>query len=187
MSLESERQWFSGLVSEYQGRLWSVAFSLCRNEQEAAEVLQEGLLSAWKARESLRDGERVLGWLCRIVANHARMRLRSRRRRPTLSIEDLPGKYDEMGHMIDPILPWSKLPDSELDRRRLVERLLGAAEGLPEGYREVWVLADVEGLGMLEIAEILEISVANVKTRLHRARLVLRAELSGVMEVAYDL
>jgi RNA polymerase sigma-70 factor (ECF subfamily) len=105
------------------------------------------------------------------------MRLRSRKRKPTVALEEVGLQFDETGHMVGELPPWKKLPDSLLERKELVKMLLEAAEGLPEGYREVWVLVDQEELAMQEVGEILGLSVGNVKTRLHRARMMLREVL----------
>jgi len=173
---------FAQLVRLHERRLWSIGYAMTRNPEDARDVLQETLTLAFRSRGGLQDDTRLEAWLCRIATNCARMLLRTRRRKPTVSIEGVEGTFDASGHRIEDLRPWSVDPGDAVDRRRLADRLAAASEELPEPYREVWVLADVEQLSMAEVAEVLELTIPNVKTRLHRARLALRKRLADEFE-----
>lgn len=174
-----DRGALAALLARHERRLWSVALGLCGRPEEAAEVVQEAALTALTKLHTLERPERAGAWLLRAALNHARMRLRRRRRSPELAVEELPEQFVADGHFAAPVAPGPILPDREVDRRRLAAALAEAETLLPPAHREVWRLADVEGLSMQEIAEVLEIGVPNVKTRLHRARLALRERLAG--------
>lgn len=93
-------------------------------------------------------------------------------------LDDVEGQFDAEGHRLGVVPPWPVSLEDEVDRRRLALRIAEHAQYLPETYREVWTLADVEQMSMEEVAQVLEITVANVKSRLHRARLALRQRLA---------
>lgn len=173
-----DRAALAALLARHERRLWSVTLGLIGRPEEAAEVVQEVALTALTKLHTLQRPDRAGAWLLRAALNHARMRLRRRRRSPELAVEELPERFEEDGHFAAPVTPGPVLPDREVDRRRLIEALREAETMLPAGHREVWRLADVEGMAMQEIADVLEISVPNVKTRLHRARLALRDRLA---------
>ncbi len=151
---------------------------MTRNQEDARDILQETLLLAWRSLGTLQDDTRLEAWLCRIATNSARMMLRSRRRKPVVSVDDVEGSFDAVGHRLEVTRPWPVNADDALVRSRLSARIGEVAVELPVEYREVWVLADVEQMSMQEVADVLELTVPNVKTRLHRARLALRKRLA---------
>lgn len=169
---------FAELVHAEQNRLFRIALAMTRNQEDARDILQTALMQAWRSIDSLQDDARLGGWLCRITTNAALMHLRGRRRRPELSVEDAEETFDTMGHRTHPVAPVTPTPEDQVTRARLAARIAELGAALPEGYREVWVLADVEHLSMEEIGETLGLAVPNVKTRLHRARLTLRKALA---------
>ncbi len=169
---------FLAVVSACEARVYRIGLSFTRNPEDAADILQETVLTAYQSLTTLQDDQRVEPWMCRIATNHALMLLRARRRRPEVSMEDVEGRFDEDGHRIGVILAWPASVEDELERRRLAARIPELAECLPETYRAIWTLGDVEQLTMEEIAAILDITVPNVKSRLHRARLALRKLLA---------
>lgn len=169
---------FLAVVGACEARIYRIGLSLTRDPHDAADILQDTMLSAFREIARLQDVGRVEAWLCRIATNHGRMLLRARRRHPEVSMADVEGHFDAEGHRLEVIPPWPVSVDDELERRRLAARVAVLAERLPETYRVIWTLGDVEQLSMEEIAEILELTVPNVKTRLHRARLALRGLLA---------
>lgn len=172
-----DRLAFAEAIRAHERRLYNIGFAMTRNPEDARDILQDTLLSAWRAVASLQDDTRLEAWLCRIATNCARMLLRSRRRKPVVSVEDVEGGFDATGHRLERTLPWNVHPEDQIDRTRLTTRLAELSLELPDEYREVWVLADVEQMSMQEVAEVLELTVPNVKSRLHRARLALRKRL----------
>jgi RNA polymerase sigma-70 factor (ECF subfamily) len=175
---------FEQLIDRHDERLYRVAMRLLRNENDAREVLQDALLSAWQNLDSFAGRAQFGSWIYRVTVNAALMLLRTRRRRPTVSVEDLaPGVLDEaIGASHDAGSDWSKRPDEQLQSGELKQHIEMALDHLPEILRLVFVLRDVEGMSTEETAEILDITIPTVKTRLHRARLALREAISRYFE-----
>jgi RNA polymerase sigma-70 factor (ECF subfamily) len=168
---------FEACVRAYSGRLLLVARRMLSHEEDARDAVQDAFLSAFKGIGRFK-GESQLGtWLHRIVVNAALSRLRRRQRNPEKSIESLLPHFGEGEHQIDPPVPWKTTPEIPLqcqETRDLVRRYI---EELPETYRIVLLLRDIDGFATEETAQILETSTAVVKTRLHRARQALRSLL----------
>jgi RNA polymerase sigma-70 factor (ECF subfamily) len=177
-AVAGDRAAFAAMVMGCHGRLFGIAMAFSRNEADSLDILQDALVDAWRALPTLVEVDRAEAWLARIVVNRARMFLRTRRRRPTADLDVHAATFDAEGHRNEDLRPWPVGADDLLHRRRMAERAAAIAEELPEIYREVWVLADVEQLSMAEVAEALGLTVPNVKTRLHRARLFLRDRLA---------
>jgi RNA polymerase sigma-70 factor (ECF subfamily) len=176
---------FEELVARHEERLYRMAMRLLRNENDAREVLQEGLLSAWQNLGGFAGRAQFGSWIYRVVANAALMLLRSRRRHPSISVEDLPDAALDAAAAAGDMEAggdWSRRPDEQLQSSELKRHIQAAADGLPEILRLVFVLRDVEGLSTEETAELLGITVPTVKTRLHRARLALRAAITDYFE-----
>lgn len=180
-----EDEAFEVLVKTYGARLLSVARRLLRDEDAARDALQDGFLAAFRSFRSFKAESRLSTWLHRIVVNAALMKLRSRRRKPEESLEPLLPTFAEDGHHAQPIEPWRASPDPELqaERSELRTLLRDRIDRLPESYRAVLVLRDLEELDTAEVAELLSITEAAVKIRLHRARQALRALLAPHLSV----
>jgi RNA polymerase sigma-70 factor (ECF subfamily) len=166
---------FETLVQRHQDRIYGLALRMTRSEADAAEIAQDTFLSAYQHLGEFR-GEAAFGsWVHRIAANRALMRLRHRR-----VVEQAEGElqgpdFTERGSLAEyPQSDWSRRADEKVLDRELGEMIQRASDQLPEGYREVFLLKDMEGLSYEEIAEMMQISVPAVKSRLHRARLALR-------------
>ncbi|MDX1649128.1 MAG: sigma-70 family RNA polymerase sigma factor [Myxococcota bacterium] len=167
---------YEQLVRRHAPRMLAVARRLLRSPDDAEDAVQEAFLSAFRALDRF-EGEARLGtWLHRITVNAALMKLRSRRRKPETSLEELQPRFLEDGH--HEVLPrrW-KDADRVLASRQLRERVREAIDGLPETYRNVLLLRDIEEMDTAETAAALGISENAVKTRLHRARVALREVL----------
>jgi RNA polymerase sigma-70 factor (ECF subfamily) len=164
---------FRDLVHLLGPRVWRIAIGMLRHEQDAREVVQETFLNVHRHLDRFRGDAPLGAWVGRIAKNAALMRLRTRRRKPETPLDDPdggPGR--ELAHP-------GPGAHSAVEAAQLGERIRAAIERLPDRYREVLLLADDQELSMLEIAQALEISVPNVKTRLHRARLAVRAALEA--------
>ncbi len=159
-------------------RMLAVARRLLNREEDARDALQDALISAFRNIDRFEGGARLSTWLHRIVVNTALMKLRSRGRRPEVAIEDLLPTFLEDGHAEHPAEPWTprSAEDSVASAQELalLHRCIGQ---LPEAYRVVLTLRDIEGLDTDETATLLEITPGTVKIRLHRARQALRALL----------
>lgn len=166
---------FETLVREHAGRLLPVAKRLLKNDDDAADALQDAFVSAFKAIGRFETRARLSTWLHRIVVNSALMKLRSKRRRPETSIESLLPRFKEDGHHFDPPAPWRTT--TEVERAELREIVRAAIDRLPDSYRTVLLLRDIEQLDTEETAAVLGVTPNAVKIRLHRARLALRGLL----------
>jgi RNA polymerase sigma-70 factor (ECF subfamily) len=178
---------FEELVTRYEDKVYRLAFRIMRNETEAKEVVQDTFLSVWRKLDGFKGDAQFSSWLYRVTANAALMRLRSLRRHPEISTDELdPGVLDGVitayGSIGSPGENWSKRPDEELQSDELRRHIQSAVDGLPDIYRTVFLVRDVDGLSTEETAEALGVSVATVKTRLHRARIALRDAIRGYFE-----
>ena len=165
---------FEELVRAYGGRLLAVARRFLRNEEDARDAVQDAFLSAFRSIEGFEGTARLSTWLHRIVVNASLMKIRTRTRKPEVLIEDLLPGFLEDGHLALPTVEWQTQSDDPIVQRELRELVLKSIHELPEGYRNVLLLRDIEELDTRETAELMEISEGAVKTRLHRARLALR-------------
>ncbi len=166
------------LVRHHGGRMLAVAQRLCRNADEARDVVQEAFLSAFRSIHSFRRGARLGTWLHRITVNAALMQIRRAASRPEVQIDELLPFFDAAGCHVRP-LP-ARPPKAERrvlqhETRRIVRACI---DRLPETYRVVILLRDIEELNTREVAELLEVTPNAVKIRLHRARLALARLLS---------
>jgi RNA polymerase sigma-70 factor (ECF subfamily) len=168
---------FEACVRAYSGRLLAIARRLLTNEEDARDAVQDTFLSAFKGIGRFEGLSRLGTWLHRIVVNAALSRLRSRQRRPEMSIEDLLPHFGEGEHQVDPPAPWRATSVAILQQQELRETVQGCISRLPETYRIVLLLRDIEGLSTEETAQMLETTIGVVKTRLHRARQALRSLL----------
>lgn len=168
---------FETLVRQYGGRMLAVARRMLGNEEDAQDALQEAFLSAFKAVAQFERQSRLATWLHRIVANAALMKLRTQRRRPESLIDDLLPKFLADGHQADPAVDWQAEADVALMKSESRALVRQSIQQLPEIYRTVLVLRDIEEFDTEATAQLLDITVAVVKTRLHRARLALRTLL----------
>ena len=158
------------LVRTFGGRLLAVARRMTRNEEDARDVLQSAYLSAFRGLRTFEGACQLSTWLHRIVVNAALMRMRSRRRKPEESIEALLPAYQEDGHHVEQFSDWATPADRLIERAETRARVRACIEALPDTYREVLVLRDIEELSTQDVANQLSITPTAVKVRLHRAR-----------------
>jgi RNA polymerase sigma-70 factor (ECF subfamily) len=168
---------FEALVSRHQQRVFAMTARMLRSDDDAAEVVQEAFLAAYKHLPEFR-GESAFGsWVYRIAANYALMRLRHRK--VTAQVEEPEGSptFNERGSLVDEVADWSRDAEEQTLDAELRHAIDDASARLPEEYRQVFLLRDVEGLSYDEIARAVGDSVPAIKSRLHRARLALRAAI----------
>lgn len=186
---ERDADAFEILVTRHQNQIYRLALRMMGNEHEAEEVLQEAFLHAWEKLPGFRGEAAFSSWLYRIASNSALMRLRRRRRSPEFTSEDpvqtalmSPDFSPDGGWSEPPRSDWSMRADAALENKQLGDAITAAVESLPEHYRVIFLLKDVDGLSNAEIANSLDLSVEAVKSRLHRARLALREKLTGFFD-----
>lgn len=164
---------FAVLVRKHGGALLSTTRRLLRSEEDARDAVQDALLSAFRNIESFQGEARLSTWLQRIAINAALMKLRSRQRKPEQSIEELLPTFADDGHTTHAAAEWRSAEDT-LVRRQLLESVQRCIDQLPESYRTVLILRDIEELDAEPAAQLLGMTTGALKVRLHRARLALR-------------
>lgn len=168
---------FETLVRRYGGRMLSVAKRFLSNESDAQDAVQEAFLNAFKSLANF-DGRSELGtWLHRIVVNACLMKLRTKKRHPEQSIDELLPTYKADGHQAAPCQRWSAPPSVEMERVETQRLIREHINQLPETYRTVLLLRDIEEFDTEAVAQMLELNPGAVKVRLHRARQALRTLL----------
>jgi len=168
---------YERLVRTYGGRLLTVARRFLPSEDDARDALQDAFLSAFRAIGNFQEGARVSTWLHRIVINAALMKLRSRRRKPEEIIDELLPTFSEDGHRENAGPAWKETAESVLQQQETRALVRACIDRLPESYRTVLLLRDIEELDTEETARLLDVSPNAVKIRLHRARQALRTLL----------
>jgi len=167
---------FETLVNKYDRQIFRIAQHITQNREDAQDVVQDAFLKAYEKLEQFQGNSKFYTWLVRIAVNESLMRLRKRRTGKMVSIdEDI---ETEEGSVPRDLADWSPNPEQNYGQAELAEILRKTIQGLPHGFRIVFVLRDVDGLSTEETAETLGLSVPAVKSRLLRARLQLRERLS---------
>jgi RNA polymerase sigma-70 factor, ECF subfamily len=161
---------FEELVRTYGGRLLSVARRFVRNEADAQDIVQAAYLSAFRSLRQFEGGCQLSTWLHRIVVNTALMKLRTRRRKPEESIEPLLPSFQDDGHHVEQFSEWDAPADILLEREQTRATVRACIQQLPDNYRHVLLLRDIEELPTQDVAQMLKMTPTAVKVRLHRAR-----------------
>jgi len=168
-SRAGDREAFEQLVVLHADRLYAVMMRLTDSREDAEEAVQEAFLRAWRAIGRFRGRSSFFTWLYRIAVNESKRLADRRRTRPrTVSLEAQP---------VEEAPDWSRAPEQEQQGQELAGVLEAAIRALPLMYREPVVLRDIEGLSTREAADALELSEAALRSRLHRARLVVRRRI----------
>lgn len=172
---------FEEVVRANWPRLMAVARRFLPVEEDAQDAVQDAFLSAFRGIDAFKEDARLGTWLHRIVVNAALMKIRSRRNKSERSIEDMLPKFKQDGHLAGPSSDWVLSIDDAAGQRETQEVVRQGIDRLPDMYRNVLMLRDIEERSTEESAQLLGISNAAVKTRLHRARLALRNLLDPIM------
>src|SRR5881394_2465668 len=167
---------FEELVKRYDRNVFRIAQHITQNREDAEDVVQDAFLKAYSNLEQFQGQSKFYTWLVRIAVNEALMKLRRRRPERTVSLdEEVKTEEDSLPREV---ADWSPNPEQQYNQEELREILSKTIQGLPPGFRTVFVLRDVEGLSTEETADALDLSIPAVKSRLLRARLQLRERLS---------
>ncbi len=169
-------QAFEKLVKQYDRQVFRIAQHITQNREDAEDVVQDAFLKAYEKLNQFQGNSKFYTWLVRIAVNESLMRLRKRRTGRLVSIDE--DVETEDGSMPRELADWGPSPEQQYGQSELAEILKKTVNGLPPGFRVVFVLRDVEGLSTEETAETLGLSVPAVKSRLLRARLQLRERLN---------
>jgi len=174
---EGDAAAYETLVRTHGSRLLSVARRFLRNEEDARDAVQEAFISAFKAIDRFESHSRLSTWLHRIVMNAALMKLRTRRRSQEEAIDDLLPQFDELNHHVKEPTEWGEACDTAVMRTETRQTVRECIDRLPETYRTVLMMRDIEELDTEETARVLGITENAAKIRLHRARQALRTLL----------
>ena len=173
---------FEQLANLYQKKIYTLSFNLTRNAIDSQDVTQEVLLTLFKKGHTFQGKSAFSSWVYRITLNASYMKLRTRKKEPNLSIEDLLPSLNGAGFQQEKLQDWSENTEASFfdkETRRVIQK---AVDLLPDKEKVVFLLRDVEGLTTEKVSEILEITVPAIKSRLHRARLFLRKKLASYFE-----
>ena len=173
---------FEQLANLYQKKIYTLSFNLTRNAIDSQDVTQEVLLTLFKKGHTFQGKSAFSSWVYRITLNASYMKLRTRKKEPNLSIEDLLPSLNGAGFQQGKLQDWSENTEASFfdkETRRVIQK---AVDLLPDKEKVVFLLRDVEGLTTEKVSEILEITVPAIKSRLHRARLFLRKKLGSYFE-----
>lgn len=170
---------FPELVKRYEQKLYNFGRRMCRDESDAEDLVQDTFLNVYRYLKDFRYETKFKNWLYRVAANTA---LKKRRRsrfglEPTLPLEEL-AEHEEAAAPVE-VPEWARMPLEQVLNEELMGILHQAIWSLPEKYRIVAILRDIEEFSTEDTAQILNLSPANVKVRLHRARLFLKDKLKG--------
>ena len=174
--LAGETELFHDLIRPYERLVYVTIFAILKNETEAEDGAQETMISAFRNLKSFRGEAKFSTWLVTIAMNEARRRLRKAKTAAEDSLSE-PTEDGERDFTPAVLTDWREIPLEALERKELKEKLQEAVKALPEKYREVFVLRDIEELNQEETAAALGINVTLVKVRLHRARMMLQKML----------
>ena len=168
---------FEELVRNHSPRLLRLARTLLRSEEDARDAVQDAFVAAFKSIASFEATSLLSTWLHRIVVNACLVKLRTRRRKPEEDIEQLLPRFKEDGHQVQSSVAWPETAETRLQRAQLCALVRQCIDQLPDTYRVVLILRDIEELSTDEVAAMLGTTPNAVKIRLHRCRQALRALL----------
>lgn len=169
---------YDEIAKRYQKKIYALSFNLARNAMDAQDVVQEVLLTIYRKIGTFKGKSAFSSWVYRVTLNATYMKLRSRKKEPSVSLEDLLPPFNGMGYQQEKVRDWSENTESLLFNKETKEIIKKAVDQLPEKEKVVFILRDVEELSTEKVSEILELTIPAVKSRLHRARLFLRKKLA---------
>ena len=175
-------QAYDKIADIYQKKIYGLSFNLTRNQMDAQDVTQEVLLTLFRKIHTFQGKSAFSSWVYRITLNASYMKLRSKKKEPNVSIDELMPSFNGAGFQQEKIQDWSENTESLLFTNETRDVISKAIDLLPEKEKVVFLLRDVEGLSTEKTGEILDLTVPAVKSRLHRARLFLRKKLSSYFE-----
>ena len=173
---------FEQLANLYQKKIYTLSFNLTRNATDSQDVTQEVLLTLFKKGHTFLGKSAFSSWVYRITLNASYMKLRTRKKQPNLSIEDLLPSLNGAGFQQEKLQDWSENTEADFFNKETRGVIQKAVDLLPDKEKVVFILRDVEGLSTEKVSEILEITIPAIKSRLHRARLFLRKKLASYFD-----
>lgn len=183
LAKENDRSAFEELVRRNQAKIYNLGLKLLRNREDAADLLQETFIKAYNALSGFKEKSSFSTWLYRIATNFALMKMRKRK----IKFVSLDFRRDDTGKDYPADIPdWSQNPKAHLENQELKRIIGNATDSLPDRYKTVFVLHDVEGFSTHDISRMMDISLSAVKSRIHRSRLFLRERLSQYFQAGIN-
>ncbi|MBN2406281.1 MAG: sigma-70 family RNA polymerase sigma factor [Elusimicrobia bacterium] len=176
---KGDKEAFTKIVERYEKKIYNLAFRISGNAEDASDILQETFMQLLKKIDTFKGESKFSTWLYRIATNTALMKKRKDKKRPSVSIDKplLTSRGSEITRQLKD--DWAENPIDIVENKELKKVLNKAIDSMHPEYRIPLILRDINGLSNEEVSNILDVSVAAVKSRVHRARLYLRSELSG--------
>lgn len=179
--LGGEKELFHELIRRYERMLYLTAFSIVKNGTDAEECAQDAVVNAYRNLAKFRGDSKFSTWLVTIVVNEARQKLRKAKRAKEESLDEVI-EGEEGEYTPAPLTDWREIPSEALERKELREVLRKAVEELPDIYRQVFTLRDLEEMSVADTAKALGVNENIVKVRLHRARMTLQKNLAPYLQ-----
>lgn len=179
--LAGEKDLFHDLIRPYERMLYLTAFSIVKNETDAEECAQDAAVNAYRNLAKFRGDAKFSTWLVTIVVNEARQKLRKAKRAREDSLDETIAGEDQE-YTPAPLTDWREIPSEALERKELRETLKSAVANLPDIYRQVFTLRDLQEMNVAETAAALGVNENIVKVRLHRARMMLQKTLAPYLQ-----
>lgn len=176
-----EKELFHELIRPYERMVYLTVLSIVKNETDAEDAAQEAIVNAYRHLDSFRAESKFSTWLTMIAINEGRKRLRKAKSAAEDSLEEMV-EDKEGDYTPAPLTDWREIPLEALERKELREALRKAVASLPDIYRQVFALRDLEELNIEETAEALGLTPGTVKVRLHRARILLQKQLVPLLK-----
>lgn len=174
---------FEEIVAKYGKKIFNLILRYIGDREEAEDLTQETFLNAYKSFPTFRGECKIHTWLCQIALNQCKNRFRQRDRRRTVegpSLDAATATSEEANRPLE-IADWDQSPEEVLHRKEMYRYVLRAIDALPDEYRQVIILCDLQQLSYQQIAEITKLSLEAVKTRIHRGRLMLRRKVEAYL------
>jgi len=181
MSKQGDLAAFEQLVEKYQSRVYTIAYRYMGNYADASDLAQESFIKIYRSLESFRGEAGFMSWMYRLVTNVCLDELRRRGRSKTVSIEEL--MEGKKGLIMRREISGSRLPEDAVIRRELQQEVQNVLNSLSEEHRIIVVMRDIQGYSYEEIAQLLQCSLGTVKSRLNRARHILKEKLLARREM----
>jgi RNA polymerase sigma-70 factor (ECF subfamily) len=181
--LGGERELFHELIRPYERMVFMTTLAIVKNETDAEDCAQDAMVNAYRHLSKFRGDAKFSTWLTTIAVNEARQRLRRLKRTKEESL-DAPIEGEEQEITPAPLTDWREIPLEALERKELREALREAVAELPDIYRQIFVLRDIDELNVAETAATLGINENMVKVRLHRARMMLQKRLAPILKTS---
>lgn len=180
--IEGDIEAFDRFVEMYQKKIYALAYNMTHNQMDAQDVTQEVFLTIFRKAHTFQGKSAFSSWVYRVALNAVYMKLRTRKKDQSISVEDAFPSFNGAGYHQEVIRDWSESAESLMFSNETKNVIQSAVDQLPEKEKVAFLLRDVEGLSTEEAAEALDLSISAIKSRLHRARLLLRKKLSGYFE-----